>query len=127
MTEVYNTTNQKLKRRMLRANMPKAEILLWLRLKGKGLCGYKFRRQYSIGKFVVNFYCPKLKLAIEVDGDSHFIEGADVHDRERQAIIETYGIAFLRFTNREIYENIDGVLDKILGHTQNLPPLTPPY
>lgn len=114
MTQVFNKAEEKPKRRMLRKNMPQAEILLWSKLKDKGLKGYKFRRQYSIDRFVVDFYCPKVKLAVEVDGDSHFVEGTDICDRERQSIIESYGITFLRFTNREIYENIDGVLEKIM-------------
>jgi very-short-patch-repair endonuclease len=116
MTQVFNKAEEKTKRRMLRKNMPQAEVILWTKLKDKGLKSYKFRRQYSVDKFVIDFYCPKLKLAIEVDGDSHFLEDADIRDRERQSIIESYGITFLRFTNREIRENIDGVLGKILEH-----------
>ena len=96
--------------------MPQAEVILWSKLKGKGLVGHKFRRQYSIGKFVVDFYSPKLKLVIEVDGDSHFVEGSHERDRERQKIIETFAITFLRFNNKEIYENIDGVLNQIIEH-----------
>ncbi len=96
--------------------MPPAEFILWSQLRDKGLKGYKFRRQYSVENFVLDFYCPKLKLAIEVDGDSHFVEGADMSDRERQTIIESFGINFLRFTNREIYENINGVMNKILEY-----------
>ncbi len=99
--------------------MPPAEVLLWLKLKGKGLEGYKFRRQYSVDKYAIDFYCPMLKLAIEIDGDSHFVEDADVRDKQRQTIIESYGISFLRFTNREIYENIDGVLSKIAEHIKS--------
>jgi very-short-patch-repair endonuclease len=53
-------------------------------------------------------------LAIEIDGESHFVEGADAHDRERQAIIESSGVSFLRFTNRDVYERLEGVMDKIL-------------
>ncbi len=94
--------------------MPLAEKILWAELRGKQLAGYKFRRQYSIDRFVVDFYCPQLKLAIEVDGDSHFLEGANIYDAERQSIIEDFGIEFLRFTNEEIYTNLDGVLSKIL-------------
>lgn len=120
-----------MKRKMLRENLSQAEVLLWSKLKGKGLNNYKFRRQYSVGKFVIDFYCPKSKLAIEIDGDSHFVEGAKERDRERQTIIETFGITFLRFTNREIYENIDGVLDKIVEHIKIrhsiTPPLSSPY
>lgn len=98
---------------MLRSNMPKAELFLWSKLKSKGLDGYKFRRQYSVAKFVIDFYCPILKLAIEVDGDSHFSEGSEVWDKARQDFIESFGISFLRFTNKEIYENLDEVLAKI--------------
>ena len=98
--------------------MPRAEVILWSKLKDKGVKGYKFRRQYSVEGFVIDFYCPKIKLALEVDGDSHFTEEADTRDKERQAIIESFGITFLRFTNKEIYENVDGVLEKIF---QNLP------
>ena len=103
---------------MLRSNMPKAEIVLWSKLKSKGLDGYKFRRQYSVGKFVIDFYCPSLKLAIEVDGDSHFSEVSEVSDKERQDFIESFGISFLRFTNKEIYENLDQVLAKIEEYIQ---------
>jgi very-short-patch-repair endonuclease len=56
--------------------MPLAEIILWSRSKGRQLGGYKFRRQYSVEYFMIDFYCPELKLAIEVDGDSHYTEGA---------------------------------------------------
>ena len=84
--------------------MPPAEVILWSKLRNKGVKGYKFRRQYGIEKFVIDFYCPQLKLALEVDGDSHFIEGSDSRDKERQLIIESFGITFLRFTNREFTE-----------------------
>lgn len=127
MTRVYNKEGDTLKRKMLRENLSQAEVLLWSMLKGKGLNNYKFRRQYNVGKFVIEFYCPKSKLAIEVDGDSHFVEGAKERDRERQTIIETFGITFLRFTNREIYKNIEGVLDKIMEYIQLQSPSSPPY
>jgi len=123
MTRAYNRESEKFKRRTLRRNMPLPEVILWSKLKDKGLGGYKFRRQYSIGKFVLDFYCPKLKLAIEVDGSSHFVESAQVCDKERQMIIETFGITFLRFTNREIQENIEGVLNKIIECIQTPPNL----
>jgi len=114
MTKIFNRIEVKEKRRTLRKNMPPAEIILWSKLRGKGLRSYKFRRQYSIGKYIVDFYCPQLKLAIEIDGESHFVEGADSYDRERQAIIELSGVSFLRFTNRDVYERLEGVIDKIL-------------
>ena len=94
--------------------MPPAEVILWLKLRSKGLNGCKFRRQYSIGSYIVDFYCPQIKLVIEVDGDSHFVDGADSYDRNRQAIIESLGISFLRFANRDVYERLEGVINTIL-------------
>jgi very-short-patch-repair endonuclease len=90
MTKIYNKTCEKNKRRTLRNNIPKAELVLWTKLRSKGLDGHKFRRQYSVGKYVVDFYCPKLKLAVEVDGDSHFSEGAKEGDKERQSFIRIF-------------------------------------
>jgi len=114
MTEVFNKTTELYKRRLLRRNMPQAETLLWSKLRGTGMKGHKFRRQYSVKNYVLDFYCPKQKLAIEIDGDSHFTDGAEEYDRERQAVIESYGIRFLRFTNAEVRENIEGVVMRIM-------------
>ncbi len=113
MTQLYNRTSEKLKRQQLRKNMTKAEFIIWQKLKCKQIEGCKFRSQYSISQFVVDFYCTELKLAIEIDGDSHFQDGAQEYDRERQAFIESVGIRFLRFTNDEVYRNLEGVLEKI--------------
>ncbi len=113
MTRLYNKSTETLKRKNLRSNMPPAEVILWSQLKGRQIGGYKFRRQYSVEKFVVDFYCPELKLAIEIDGESHFVEGAVERDEERQRIVESTGIRFVRFTNRDIYEKLHGVLCKI--------------
>ena len=93
--------------------MPPAELELWQRLKLKSLDGLKFRRQYGVGPFVVDFFCPKLNLAIELDGDSHFGRDAVDYDQRRQKYIERNGIHFLRFLNPEVYENIEGVLETI--------------
>ena len=114
MTNIFNKTDVKEKRRALRKRMPPAEVILWLKLRSKGLNGCQFRRQYSIGSYIVDFYCPQIKLVIEVDGDSHFVDGADSYDRNRQAIIESLGISFLRFTNRDVYERLEGVINTIL-------------
>lgn len=105
--------------------MPKAEIVLWSRLKNRQINNRKFRRQHSIGKYVVDFYCPECELVIEVDGDSHY-SGADAKNRDivRQKDIESLGLKFLRFTNLEIYNNLSAVLDTIYESTR--PPLAPP-
>ena len=100
--------------------MPKAEALLWIQLSRKQVKGYKFRRQYGIGSYVLDFYCPKLKLAIEVDGESHFVKGAEEYDRERQHSIEGVGITFLRFLNTDIYENMNGVIQTIVEKIEEM-------
>jgi very-short-patch-repair endonuclease len=113
MTKLYNKTSEKDKRQSLRNNMPLAEQLVWARLKGKQIDNCKFRRQYSVGGFVVDFYTVEIKLAIEIDGDSHFTDGAEVADRERQSLIESSGIRFLRFTNRQVDEELGAVIEAI--------------
>ena len=90
MTQIFNRSSDTEKRRRLRREGPLAEQRLWLRLRNRQLMGYRFRRQYGIGPYVLDFYCPGLKLAIEVDGDSHFEAGE--YDRERQRYIESLGI-----------------------------------
>jgi very-short-patch-repair endonuclease len=114
MTQLFNKAELKEKRRTLRKNMPPAEVLLWSHLRGKNLQRHKFRRQYSIGAYIVDFYCAELKLAIEIDGESHFTTGSEDRDRRRQEFIESFGIRFLRFTNRDVYERMDGVLEMIM-------------
>lgn len=63
--------------------MTKAEVILWEHLARRQMEGFKFRRQYSVNQFVIDFYCPQLKLAIEIDGDSHFKENSEKQDSER--------------------------------------------
>ena len=113
MTIHFNITPLKKRRRYLRNHLPKAEVLLWMQLSNRQMLGYKFRRQYSVDKFVIDFYCPELRLAIEVDGDSHFTPRAMVYDRGRQNHIESFGIRFLRVMNEDVYSDMDAVLDEI--------------
>jgi very-short-patch-repair endonuclease len=132
VTEIFNRTSEKGRRRQHRHEMPRAEVLLWSRLKGKQLLGLKFRRQYSVGQYCLDLYCPAAKLAVEIDGDSHWAEGAVEYDRVRQSFIQSFGIHFLRFPNSEVYENLDGVVQVIsdkaveLVKMKELPPPTPP-
>ena len=112
MTLHYNRTRERDKRRSLRNNTSGAESKLWWRLRGKQL-GTKFRRQHSIDSYIVDFYAPSCKLAIEVDGDSHFTAQAVEYDLQRTAHLERFGIEVIRFTNAEVLENIEAVLDAI--------------
>jgi very-short-patch-repair endonuclease len=126
MTELYNKTSEKEKRRSLRNNMPPAEKIVWEKLRNRQIEGCKFRRQYSIDRFVIDFYAPELKLVIEIDGDSHFQDGAQVYDYERQSFLESSGTRFLRFTNQQVYENLAGVITSIAQTVCQLRNLTPP-
>lgn len=116
MVKIFNNNTEKNKRKTLRKEMPPAEMILWQVLRNRKLNGHKFRRQYSVDRYVLDFYCPSAKLAIEIDGDSHFSEAAIKSDEIRQKTIEELGIRFLRFTNFDVYENLDGVVKKILKH-----------
>lgn len=106
--------------------MPLPEIILWTRLKGRQLGGYKFRRQHGVKNFIMDFYFPELKLAIEIDGDSHCTDDAMFYDQERQEIIQSYGIQFLRFTNKEICNNLEGVIETIGDRIKKITTPTPP-
>ncbi len=92
--------------------MTEAEKLLWVELKSRKL-GVRFLRQYSIDKFVVDFYCPEIKLAIEVDGITHNSPEEIEYDTYRQGEIENHKITFARFTNQQVYNNIKLVVDEI--------------
>jgi very-short-patch-repair endonuclease len=111
---IYNRPKQKRLRQHLRNTASDAERLLWTSLKGSQLLGYKFRRQQGIGQYVVDFYCPAKKVAIEIDGATHWTEEEQKRDRDRQHSIEVSGIRVLRFTNDDVYTNKDGVLNAIL-------------
>jgi very-short-patch-repair endonuclease len=96
-------------RKALRNNATIQERMLWSKLRGGNL-GFKFQRQHSIGKYVVDFYCSSKKLIIEIDGIQHDnIQDKD-YDTERTKYFESLGYKVLRFWNNEINTNIDGVI-----------------
>ena len=120
MTEIFNKNEHKEKRRVLRGNLPPAEVMLWMRLRGRQVAGLKFRRQYGVGVYVLDFYCPARHLALEIDGPGHAEANTAAYDRQRQAYIESLGIHFLRFTNEEIYGDLDAVVERIATTAQQL-------
>ena len=96
--------------RKLRNNMSPPEIILWNQLKGKKL-GYDFHRQKPIDNYIVDFFCSKLRLIIEVDGEVHKDKGED--DIERQSKLESLGLKVLRFKASDIMKNLNNVLEAI--------------
>lgn len=107
--------------RQLRQNMTPGEVKLWQHLKGKQMCGYDFDRQRPIDQYIVDFYCKRLMLAIEIDGSSHDSQEAQQRDEERQARLESLGVRFLRFREEEVCREIEGVL-KVIEDWVNSPP-----
>jgi very-short-patch-repair endonuclease len=120
MTRVFNRQAEKKRRQSLRNSLSPSEVILWSRLRNREVCAQKFRRQFSVGPYLLDFYCPALRLAIEIDGDSHFQLGEQEKDRTRQQFIEATGIQFLRFRNVEVRENLRGVLEAIYRKIQAL-------
>jgi very-short-patch-repair endonuclease len=105
-----------------RSNPTPAEKKIWYEvLCRKQFEGYKFTRQKPIADFIVDFYCSKLQLVIEIDGDSH-AENAE-YDGVRTNILNQYGLRVLRYTNRDVMNNIEGVYQDLVGFIQ--PPLSP--
>ena len=105
--------NPKLKQiaRNLRNNSTLSEVLLWQQLKGRQMRRFDFHRQKPIDNYIVDFFCPELMLAIEIDGDSHDIKLEE--DARRQRILESLGVRFLRFQDRDVKQNMAGVLKVI--------------
>jgi very-short-patch-repair endonuclease len=97
----------------LRNNMTDAEKMLWLKLRQKQLKGYPFYRQKIIGEYIVDFYCPKGNLVIEVDGGQHYSKTGQEKDRTRDNVLREMGLKVLRFSDRDIFENILGVTEEI--------------
>ncbi len=110
---IFNQHKELEKRRALRKTATLAERALWSHIREQKIEGARFRRQFSVGAFVLDFYCPALKLAIEVDGSSHDGDDAQERDTMRQQNIEALGIRFLRFTNQEVLAQTEGVVQAI--------------
>ncbi len=114
MTKHYNKSSEKFKRRNLRNNPTYGEKLLWNSLRKKQVADTRFLRQYSVDKFVVDFYCPELHLAIEIDGPTHFESEEKIeYDKARQIHIERFNIKFLRYTDDKVKNNFEEVIKEI--------------
>jgi len=125
----YNK-NLKQHARQLRNNMTDAERCLWAKIRMKQLNGYQFYRQKPIGDYIVDFFCPRAKLVIEVDGSYHLVGEKIEYDRIRDDYMSSLALRVLRFTNSEVLTNIEGVVEKIRESLegeipQRNPPLSP--
>ncbi len=120
MTTLNNLPHKKDERRALRNNLTSAEATLWNVLKGGQLTGRKFRRQHSIGEFILDFYCPQEKLAVELDGAGHFTASGNLHDAARTEYLNAASIRVIRFENKLIWSDLDSVLHSIESHFKSV-------
>lgn len=104
----------------LRKSPTQAESILWAQLKGRRFMSLKFRFQHPAIRYVLDFYCHSLKLCIEIDGKSHDEKFQKFYDDDRTKNLEYFGISVIRFSNKEVNQDIDLVLDKLKNHVDSL-------
>ena len=120
MTKRYNKKTEKENRRRLRKEQTYTEEIVWMQLRNRQILGYKFRRQYSVDKHIIDFYCPELKLAIELDGDVHNLPEQKEKDIVRQKYLEEFGINLIRIKNEEFFGNPNKTFEKIENKIKSL-------
>ena len=108
----------------MRRHPTKSEERLWREIRGRRFAGKKFRRQQPVGPYILDFFCPEAGLSIELDGGGHESEDSRAYDRMRSASLASAGIRELRFWNRDVDDNLEGVLKRIAREldARNFPP-----
>ena len=124
--KIHNKKYLKPKRKDLRNDLTSAEATLWKFLQRGQLEGKKFRRQHSVGNYILDFYCPEQKLAIELDGDGHFTSAGFEKDQIRDKYLKSLNIKVLRFENDEVFHALETVLEVIKAALTTPPIGTPP-
>lgn len=110
---IKNPRNSLEQRRKLRRSMTSAEKILWERVRRKQILGKRFKRQYGIGPYILDFYIPQANLCIEIDGGIHNLEKVRLKDTNKDAFLKQNGINILRFKNQEIEDEIEEVIEMI--------------
>jgi len=121
---IHNLGSSTGARKTLRKSLTPAEALLWTNLKNSQLAGKKFRRQHSIGPFIVDFYCKECRVAVELDGDGHMTETGSLADQKRTEFLKRFNVRVIRFENREVFDDLEAVLQatgQSLGTTPSAP------
>ncbi|MDX2305280.1 MAG: endonuclease domain-containing protein [Microscillaceae bacterium] len=111
--QIHNRKELKQFRKDLRNNGTPSEATLWKSLQRSQLKGRKFRRQHSVGNYILDFYCPSERLCIELDGSQHYTEAGLAYDQERTDYLNSLNIRVVRFENKEVFEDLEGVLERI--------------
>ena len=115
MNPLYNHPILKMRRKNLRKNQTDSESILWKKLRYKKIAGIKFYRQFSIGPYILDFYCPKWRLAIELDGDHHQANEQSRYDEERTVFLNNENVRVIRFGNEEVIKSLASVMERILN------------
>ncbi|MEK7212032.1 MAG: endonuclease domain-containing protein [Patescibacteria group bacterium] len=113
MQFVFNNPDQKDRRRELRKNQTDAERKFWQQIKNKKIAGLKFYRQFGVGPYILDFYCSKLRLAVELDGGQHSETPRAEYDTKRTEYLQSKNIKVLRFWNNDVLKNMEGVIIKL--------------
>ncbi|SET05820.1 endonuclease domain-containing protein [Hymenobacter actinosclerus] len=117
---VHSLGYQKANRRILRGNLTQAETVLWKALQRSQLAGRKFRRQHSIGPYIVDFYCAAEQLIVELDGARHFTASGESQDAERDSNLTSLGFRVLRFENKLVLNHLESVLAAVQAAFQRV-------
>jgi len=128
MKFMRNDPALKQRRRELRRNQTEAEKIFWTHVRNRQFCEMRFYRQYSIGPYILDFYCPTIKVAIELDGGQHTHDEKREYDEFRSEYLKARGIDVIRFWNHEVLLDINSCLAKLMVRVTPLLPLslTPP-
>jgi len=110
--QLFNPLKHKNRRSRLRSTQTLPEAIFWQKVRGRQL-GVKFRRQHGISEYIVDFYCAERRLIIEIDGDSHFTPDKQEYDARRDNFLKQNKFTVLRFTNRQIMEEINEVIEAV--------------
>ncbi len=110
----YNDRLLKERRQLLRRETTTTEQMLWQELRGRRLHGLKFFRQYGVWPYILDFYCPEIRLSIEIDGSQHAEESQVYYDKERILYLQSYDIREIRFWNHEVNHEFKDVILKII-------------
>jgi very-short-patch-repair endonuclease len=113
MSFLRNNPAFKQRRQELRRNQTDAEKIFWLKIRNRQFHGLKFFRQYSIGPYILDFYCPEVKFAVELDGGQHNELMGREYDAARSEYLKECGVTVLRFWNHEVLFDIQAVLSKL--------------
>ncbi len=117
---LYNHKTLKERRRELRKNQTPAEKLLWKHICKDKIFGLRFLRQYGVGPYILDFYCAKIRLGIELDGEVHKEKERKIYNKDREEYLKTLDIHIIRFWNNEVLKDIKGVLNKLHNKIKSL-------